>query len=238
MLKGTLQLISDIGDETDPMTVVDILHRMVAEKIGVCLLGMYRKPSAYLLHRDTFLHPDVQTTDWWHDHQEALRKHGPSITSQMASRNQGPFTFAEALRLAQPTGEDRWIFDLHLKYGRRDGFVSPCGRWTVLFTSSTTLRLGYPERALLFAASQIVASRMEEVIDHRRLKRGDQPSLSPREVAVLQHLSFGRSLVETAKQLTIRPGSVKTHLHRAQTKLGTKHHSHAIAEALRRGLIT
>jgi len=244
MLRAIAQLSTEIAGETDPISVLDVLQRTAAAKAGVQVLGAWRTPSqrcnwaAYRSNHNVFFHPDVPN-ELWLEYQALVRKHGVSVTAQRAWRNEGPFTFTEVLRTERPSGEDRWIFDLYRRYGRRDGFYCPWGRWLMMFTARTVLSPIAETRALLFAAANMTICRLEEVIDHRGLDRGGGgPSLSARELAVLVHLSRGDSLAESAQALAIQAGTAKKLLARAQGKLGTRHYVHAVAEALRLNLIS
>lgn len=61
--------------------------------------------------------------------------------------------------------------------------------------------------------------------------------LTRREKAVLRHASHGRDRYKTAQRLHIKPESVKTNLERTYRKLGAVNKPHAVAIALREGLI-
>jgi DNA-binding CsgD family transcriptional regulator len=61
--------------------------------------------------------------------------------------------------------------------------------------------------------------------------------LTPRELAVLRLVSTGTPHREIAKALEIGEETVRTHLKKAQIKLGVRSRSHAVAEALRQNLI-
>jgi two-component system nitrate/nitrite response regulator NarL len=62
------------------------------------------------------------------------------------------------------------------------------------------------------------------------------PILSPRELEIIKLVADGRSTAEVAGELYLSVATVKTHLHRAFTKLGVKDRAAAVAECLRRGL--
>lgn len=61
--------------------------------------------------------------------------------------------------------------------------------------------------------------------------------LSPRETASLRLLSEGLSVEEIAARLGVGPPTVKTFLARAAKKLRARTREHAVAIAIRRGLI-
>lgn len=64
---------------------------------------------------------------------------------------------------------------------------------------------------------------------------GSRP-LSPRELEVLKLIADGHSTAEVAARLYLSVATVKTHLHRAFTKLEVNDRAAAVAEAMRRGL--
>lgn len=77
-------------------------------------------------------------------------------------------------------------------------------------------------------------------LGHFLARRGGElaePLLTPREIEVLQLAAAGLSARETAKRLTISPGTVKTHLQNIYPKLEVSDRGAAVATALRLGLI-
>jgi ATP/maltotriose-dependent transcriptional regulator MalT len=75
----------------------------------------------------------------------------------------------------------------------------------------------------------------------RRLQAGgaapDALCVSPREADVLVLASHGLTTAETAEQLVVSAGTVKTHLENIYFKLGVSDKAAAVATALRYGLI-
>jgi two-component system, NarL family, nitrate/nitrite response regulator NarL len=68
--------------------------------------------------------------------------------------------------------------------------------------------------------------------------RDSDPRLSEHELQALKLAANGFGNREIAAKLIISPGTVKTYLHRAYEKLGAHDRGAAIAEAMRRGLIS
>lgn len=62
-------------------------------------------------------------------------------------------------------------------------------------------------------------------------------SVTSREMEILQLIADGLSTDEAADALEGSPATVKTHIRSAFKKLGAKHRAHAVAEAIRLGLI-
>jgi len=64
------------------------------------------------------------------------------------------------------------------------------------------------------------------------------PELSKREREILRMLSHGMTNEEIGREIQISPETVRTHVRRALTKLGSKTRTEAVSTALRRGLIS
>ena len=62
--------------------------------------------------------------------------------------------------------------------------------------------------------------------------------LTKREREILRLLADGLRNEQIGRQLSISPLTVRTHVRNAMTKLGTRTRCHAVAEALRRSLIS
>jgi two-component system, NarL family, nitrate/nitrite response regulator NarL len=91
------------------------------------------------------------------------------------------------------------------------------------------------------AAGQTVLSAdamagMASQLQHRRAV--DQGRLTDREAEVLGMLASGASAPDIAAQLHLSSATVKTHLHNLYAKLGVSDRAAAVAEGMRRGLIT
>jgi DNA-binding CsgD family transcriptional regulator len=65
-----------------------------------------------------------------------------------------------------------------------------------------------------------------------------RPLLYPRQVAVLREIANGRSNTETAAVLGISIHTVEMQMSRIRVRLGTTGRAHAVAVALRLGLLT
>ena len=66
---------------------------------------------------------------------------------------------------------------------------------------------------------------------------GSQPASQARELAVLRLLSIGCPTKEVAAQFELGEETVRSHLKKAQAKLGVHGTSHAVAQAIRQRLI-
>ena len=61
--------------------------------------------------------------------------------------------------------------------------------------------------------------------------------LTPRELSVLRLVSTGSQCHDMAKALGLGEETIRSHLKKAQAKLGVRNRAHAVAEALRQSLI-
>jgi DNA-binding CsgD family transcriptional regulator len=190
------------------------------------------KGKTVFLHKST---PD----GWWEDWLELCRIH-PSPGLALAQLSLAPFIRSEMMTTLQPLGLDRWPFELQLKYGIRDGLMCPVGgRWVVVYWSRYVLsqRLSDEARAILFMGATFAAIRLQKLIGLHARRLGQRASLTPRELAVLRLLSVGHQVAESAQLLGLGEETVRTHLKKAQNKLGVRNRTHAVAQALRLHLI-
>ena len=66
----------------------------------------------------------------------------------------------------------------------------------------------------------------------------DVTPLSPREAQVLQHLAHGLTTEGVGKELFLSPATVRSYAENAMRKLDANNRVHAVATALRLGLIS
>ena len=122
----------------------------------------------------------------------------------------------------------------------RDGLTCPVGaRWVVVYWSRKVLShtLSPQLRALLFMAANFAAIRLEQIVGPDPGRIGRQMSLTPRELSVLRLASNGHRTKRIAQLLELGEETIRSHLKKAQAKLGAKDRLHAVAEALRHQLI-
>ena len=140
----------------------------------------------------------------------------------------------------QPIGVDQWSYEVALKHGMRDGFFCPVGgRWAVGFWSHRELSniLTQPIRIMVFAAANFAALRLEQLADLDPARVGSHNRLTPRERAVLRLVSTGAQAKDAAQALGLGTETIRSHLKKAQSKLGVGSRTQAVAEALRQHLI-
>jgi DNA-binding CsgD family transcriptional regulator len=140
--------------------------------------------------------------------------------------------------MLQPIGIDNWSYDLALKHGMRDGLTCPVGgRWVLVFWSRKELSniVTRPMRIMICAAASFAALRLEQLADPHSI--GPHVRLTPRELAVLRLVSTGAQFRDVAEALGLGEETVRSHLKKAQSKLGARNRTQAVAEALRQHLI-
>jgi DNA-binding CsgD family transcriptional regulator len=167
------------------------------------------------------------------------RARGASFLAQAAERAPGPFTTTEAMQHLQPSGEDRWIFDLLRDHRVKDALYCPHGPYLVTYEADRVLHdesLMHETRMAIAAGGQLAVNQLEALALRSKLPaRGVE--LSPREKLVLIHLAEGFTAAEIATRLGLTEPSARTFVRRAMRKLGAKSQLHAVAIAIRERLI-
>ena len=227
-----------------PDAILDGLDDFASKLLPVNVLGVGRMPRrtanwrSIQLGKDVFLHSSAPV-EWWNEYAaKAAQGYDPGI--MMAKTSLVAYTWTETMQTLEPVGVDRWPYDLALKYGIRDALTCCVGqRWLVAYWSRQVLcnLLTDPLRLLLIAAAGFAAMRLEQVTGDDPRRFGNQPRTTPRELAVLRLVSLGMGSREIAKMLGIGEETVRSHLKKAQAKLGARNRAHATAEAIRQQLI-
>lgn len=239
-----LKFTRDIDSFDTPGAVLNALHAITAKDCQMNVLGALQFPLKFgdlasLVEGQTiFLHSSAPK-GWWEEYVELSQQH-PSIAYMLARLSLGPFTESDMLRMVQPLAVDRWSVELSQKHGIRDGFTCPVGgRWVVGFWTSKVLTDEFsPElRAMLFMAATFAAIRLQKIVGAHADRLGRPVSLTTRELAVLRLLSLGNQTREVAEQLELGEETVRSHIKKAQVKLGVRNRLHAVAQAMRQRLI-
>lgn len=239
-----LDYAARVDELRSPSEVLDELHAITAREQQLPVLGAARFPvksgdwDAVQLGKSAFLHREVPE-HWWEEYSALARGRFRPVLF-LASSSLTAYTWTEARRLFQPIGVDQSSLDLALKHGMRDGFTCPVGgRWVVGFWSRRELSnvLTRPMRIVLYAAASFAALRLEQLVAPDPTIFGTRGHLTPRELAVLRLVSTGAAFREVAQALGLGEETVRSHLKKAQTKLGARSRTQAVAEAMRQRLI-
>lgn len=228
----------------DPRAVLDGLHKVTSGTCGLNVLVAALFPlqwgdwSGVEKDKTVFLHSSAPK-GWWEEWLELSRKHpGPSLS--LARLSIAPFTQTEVMQRLEPMGTDRWPIELGMKYGIRDGLTCPVGgRWIVAYWSRSVLtkNLSDEARAILLMGATFAAIRLQKLIGPQLGRLGKREILTPRELAALRLLADGNRIADVAQHLGIGAETIRSHLKKAQAKLGARNSTHAVAQAMRRQLI-
>jgi DNA-binding CsgD family transcriptional regulator len=220
------------------------LHAVTTRHLPLSVLGAVRFPmksgdwESIRIGKSAFLHKSVPE-GWWEEYHALARgKFRPMLF--LAASSMAMHTWTEVRRLFQPIGVDKWTYDLALKHGIRDGLSCPVGgRWVVAFWSRKELSniVTRPMRIMIGAAASYAALRLEQLADSDPNLIGSHVHLTARELATLRLVSTGAQFREVAEALGLGEETVRSHLKKAQSKLGARSRAHAVAEALRQHLI-
>jgi len=238
-----LQYCGEVDALGKPTDVLDALHDAVMSRHKLHVLGAGRFPikfgdwASIKVGETVFLHR-ATPAGWWEEY-AILSQRGFDPGIMMARVSLAPSTWSETTRMLEPIGIDRWPHELALKYGMRDGFTCPVGgRWVVAFWSPRLLakELAGASRAALFMAASFAAMRLETLVGPKPRRIGEHAHLTPRELAVLRWASLGKQVRGIAEGLGLGAETVRSHLKKAQEKLGARNRTHAVAEAMRQQL--
>jgi DNA-binding CsgD family transcriptional regulator len=236
---------NDVARQRTPSHVLDALD-VLAKKVlpSLSVLGAARFPiqaadwRSTRLGRDVFLHSSAPQ-GWWDEYTAIAQvEHDPGV--MMAKFSLMACSWTETMRMLDPVGIDRWPYELSLKYGMRDALTCSVGRrWLVAYWSPKVLCdvLTQPMRIILFAAASFAALRLEQLVEHDPRWMGKRARITPRELAVLRMVATGRRTTEIARALNVGEETVRSHLKKVQSKLGSRNRAHAAAEAVRQHLI-
>ncbi len=234
-----------VADLDKPEDVLNGLHAVTSTALDLRVLGAFRMPrkvadwNSMRVGKTVFLHQGAPK-GWWEEW-FTFAQHNNPIGYMMMKASIAPFTWTEGLQLLQPIGIDRAGYELGLKYEMRDGLACPVGgRWVVIFWSRKVLskRLTQAAKIMIFGAASFAAMRLEQMVGAvTDCSGGLLPRLTPRELAVLRLTAMGKPDKEVAKELELGEETVRTHMKKAQAKLGARNRTHAVAEAIRQHLI-
>jgi LuxR family quorum sensing-dependent transcriptional regulator len=99
------------------------------------------------------------------------------------------------------------------------------------------MQLEEDQRALLYLGAAFATTRLQKLAPPFTGRLGKGACLTPRELSVLRSLSLGHRVAEISKDLGLGDETVRSHIKKAQTKLGVRNSMHAVAQAVRLRLI-
>jgi len=244
LLKQVFSFAEKLDALSEPSEVLVGLSAAIDGKTPLKVLGAARFPVQPLewcharLGETVFLSQDCPR-GWWQEYQSLAQTYLDQDL-MMARSSLAPFTWTESRRMLEPSGIDRWPYDLALKYGMRDGFTCPIGRrWILAFWSPKLISkdCNWENRTIIFLAANFAALRLEQLLPANARLVPRKSRLTPRELAVLRLSSLGHAAAEAGAALGLGEETVRSHLKKAQQKLGARNRTQAVAEALRQHLI-
>lgn len=241
----TAQLLhfTEAADELGaPSAVLDALDAITWPGLRIHSLCAVAMPAHhgnpdYQLGRTAFLHKSAPR-GWWAEYAAQIRSGPPSPYAVMARVSIAPYRMTDMMRALEPLGAERWPFETNHRHGIRDTLGCPIGgRWVFMYWARQPMRLRPSERALLFLGALYAVARLQVLVPPFRAMAHDWRVPTPRELTVLHLLSTGLGTAEIAAHLGLGIETVRTHIHKAQVKLGANNRAHAVAQALRLRLI-
>jgi DNA-binding CsgD family transcriptional regulator len=222
--------------------VLDTLDKITwlpcrAHVLGASLLPLkFGTTDSLVPGKTVFLHKSAPK-GWWEQRMQ-LSAISPAPGDVAARLALAPFTTSELMRSLEPIGVDRWAVELNLKHGMRDFFGCPIGgRWIFAYWSPKIMLLEEGQRALLYLGAAFATARLQKLAPPFTGRLGKGASLTPRELSVLRSLSLGHRVAEISKDLGLGDETVRSHIKKAQTKLGVRNSMHAVTQAVRLRLI-
>jgi len=247
-LSAIYRALVDFANRVDelrtPAEVLDGLHVVSSTDLPLNVLAAARFSvkaagvETIQLGKSGFLHKSVPD-GWWEEYTALAKSHFTPMIF-LARSSLASFTWTETTRQLEPIGADRWSTELGLKYGMRDGLTYGVGgMWVVAFWSRRELSniLPAPARIPICAAASVAALRLEQLAGPDVDRIGTSPRLTPRELAVLRMVSMGHQSADIAQALGLGEETVRSHLKKAQAKLGVHNRTHAACDAMRHDLI-
>ena len=233
-----------VGEFRSPADVLEELNAITTQSLPLSVMGAARFPlksgdwEFLQIGKSIFLHKDVPE-GFWEEYSGLMQgKFRPMYFLAMTSM--ASHTWTEVRRMFEPIGVDELKYNLELRYGMRDGLCCALGgRWLVMFWSRKELSriLTQPLRIMIFAAASSAALRLEQLAPPDPKRLGSRACLTPREISVLRLVSTGAKYHDIAQTLGLGDETVRSHLRKAQAKLGARNGAHAVAEAMRQQLI-
>jgi DNA-binding CsgD family transcriptional regulator len=228
MLRRLTHVVRAFANADNAIETLEALGAVCQPGVSVFAIARPYEGKSFIFHSGV-------SATFQADLNEELLRRGPSLMSRVAAGSPPPFTFAETMRRFQPSGAERWIFDLFRDHGAKDGLCCVHLPYVVIYVSDkllTPAALSHEARLALDAGGAMAINRVRE-----HTKQAERPELSPREQTVLLYLSDGLSAAEIADRLSLGEPSVRTFIRRAERKLDAKSQLHAVSIALRQKLI-
>ncbi|WP_349370269.1 LuxR family transcriptional regulator [Salinarimonas sp.] len=153
----------------------------------------------------------------------------------------GPFLWSELELDCAEDAAARRVMNEAGEFGLRAGFTVPLamldGAVAGFSLAGERVELPPAMRGALTLIGSYAVARCVQLASPVDAARRRPPRLSPRETEALQWAAEGRTEGEIAEAMGISEHGVDKHMRVARRKLGTRNRTHAVAEAIRLGLV-
>ncbi|MER8499414.1 LuxR family transcriptional regulator [Mesorhizobium sp. M1142] len=238
-LDDTLEFLDDIRKSSTQQELCRYLLRY-AERFGATNLLAGPIPPPRALRREQVSHVllDVWPEQWSERYfSKGYLYRDPAI--RLVSRGSTPFLWSEIDKVCRVCPFGRRVMDEATEFKLREGLTIPFATLdgqAVGFSVAGEKLDPDPHDRLAFQFVAAYAFGCAVVLADG--KRNPKPArLSPRQQDVLRWASEGLTLDEIADHLNISRNTADTHLRLVRERLGVTSTIHAVAEALRLGLI-
>ena len=89
------------------------------------------------------------------------------------------------------------------------------------------MQLEEDQRALLYLGAAFATARLQKLAPPFTGRLSKSATLTPRELSVLRSLSLGHRVAQISKDLGLGEETVRSHIKKAQTKLGVRSSMHS-----------
>lgn len=224
-------------------TAVDVCEGLLAYagRFGATNVLAGTIPPSQALRQEQISHLilDAWPTEWSHRYfSNGYVHHDPTV--RLVSRGSVPFLWSELGGFHAPSKMGRRVMDEAADFGLREGltlaFSTPDAQVVGFSIAGDQMVLGPLDRLSLqlFAAYAFCCAISLSARQSDRLPI----ALSARQKEVLRWASEGLTVSEIGDRMKVSCHTADMHLRLARDRLGVASSLHAVAEAIRRGLIT
>ena len=239
-MRDTLRDALDVIDATSAVTSVDAVLNLVYEAVsqfgcdGLMLLGLPARGQSY---HDVVVGKRLPE-EWARTYEQRQYLHSDPIVRHLRGARR-PFEWKDVDFHSERFPRSSEVMHVRADFGFRNGFVVPIpgprGASAGVFMGGD--RPAFP--AYVKPALHIMSLyAFEKITDLRPRPRTSDAGLTSREREVLTWTAAGKSAWEIGEILSISTRTVNEHAQTAMRKLGAGNRTHAVALALRDGLIS
>ncbi len=239
-LDQTYELIEGLNRAAAPHGICDALTRFTG-RYGLTSMIVGTLPSPKEQLQDHHLLVSAYPAGWMDRYVGQNYVHIDPVARRV-KRDLAPFLWSEAASFAgaEDAAIVKRMFGEAQEFNLRAGFTVP---FVTLDGAVAAVSLGGAEvdmppaaRGMISMVSTFAIGRAIDLRD--REKRRRRPSLTPREIECLKWAADGKSEWEISAILHVSEHTADKHLANAHRKLGAANRAHAVALAIRWGMIS